>query len=288
MNNKKFIFPLLGFLFLFNILAWLAVYDLHQPRFFEVNFFDVGQGDAVFIETPWSHQILIDGGPDSTILEKIAKNLPFWDNDLDLIILTHPEEDHLTGLIEVLKRYKVENILWTGVVRDTAEYKEWERLIEKEKAKIFIAQTDQKIKIQESDFHILYPFENLAGEVVKDSNNTSIIIRLTFGNTDFLFTGDVHKSIEKNLLDNNTDLDSDILKVAHHGSKSSNSEDFIAKVSPEIAVISAGKNNRYGHPAQEVLDTLNKYGIRILRTDKDGDVRIISDGKNYAFENVSR
>jgi len=107
MNNKKFIFPLLGFLFLFNILAWLAVYDLYQSRFFEVDFFDVGQGDAVFVETPWNHQILIDGGPDSTILEKAAKNLPFWDNDLDLIILTHPEEDHLTGLIEVLKRYKV-------------------------------------------------------------------------------------------------------------------------------------------------------------------------------------
>lgn len=288
MNNKKFIFPLLGFLFLFNILAWLAVYDLYQSRFFEVDFFDVGQGDAVFVETPWNHQILIDGGPDSTILEKVAKNLPFWDNDLDLIILTHPEEDHLTGLIEVLKRYKVENILWTGVVRDTAEYKEWERLIEKEKAKIFIAQADQKIEIQESDFNILYPFENLAGEVVKDSNNTSIIIRLTFGENSFLLTGDAHKSIEKNLLDNNTNLESDILKVAHHGSKSSNSEDFIAKVSPEIAVISVGKNNRYGHPAQEVLDTLNKYGIRILRTDKDGDVKIISDGKNYASENVSR
>ncbi|GAH21548.1 unnamed protein product, partial [marine sediment metagenome] len=118
---KNFVYFILSFLFLLNILAWLAVYDLNKPQLLEVNFFDVGQGEVIFIETPSRHQILIDGGPSSVILEKLTENLPFWDRTIDLIILTHPEHDHLAGLIEVLKRYKVENILWTGVVRDTAE-----------------------------------------------------------------------------------------------------------------------------------------------------------------------
>src|SRR3989344_5904007 len=101
-----------------NILAWIVVYDLSKPAFLEVVFFDVGQGDAIFIETPERHQVLIDGGPDSVILEKLARSMPFWDRTIDLIILTHPEADHLTGLLDVLARYKAKNILWTGVVRD--------------------------------------------------------------------------------------------------------------------------------------------------------------------------
>lgn len=286
MTNKKLVFTSLGFLLILNILAWISVFDLYQSRFLEVNFFDVGQGDAIFIETPWHHQILIDGGPDSTILEKIAKNLPFWDREIDLIILTHPEKDHLAGLIEVLKRYKVENILWTGVVRDTAEYEEWKKLIGEAGNQVFIAKAGQKIIAQKSIFQILYPFEDLAGKILKDSNNTSIIIRLTFGENSFLFTGDVYKSIEEKLIESKTDLDSDVLKVGHHGSKTSTAEEFITKVSPEIAVISAGKNNSYGHPNQEVLDILNKYGIKILRTDKDGDIKVISDGKKYEISAI--
>ena len=123
-DSKKIILVIFGILIGLNILAWLAVYDLSKSQFLEVNFFDVGQGDSIFIETPQRHQILIDGGPDETILEKLGREMPFWDRTIDLIILTHPEHDHLAGLIEVLKRYKVENILWTGVSRTTSEYKE--------------------------------------------------------------------------------------------------------------------------------------------------------------------
>jgi len=286
MTNKKLVFTSLGFLLILNILAWISVFDLYQSRFLEVNFFDVGQGDAIFIETPWHHQILIDGGPDSKILEKIAKNLPFWDREIDLIILTHPEKDHLAGLIEVLKRYKIENIIWTGVIRDTAEYREWEKLVKNEGAQIFIAQSGQKIKWSRTvldHLEVLFPSEILEGQELKDSNNTSIVAKLVFGENSFLFTGDVYKSIEEKLIESKTDLDSDVLKIGHHGSKTSTAEDFITKVSPEIAVISAGKNNSYGHPNQEVLDILNKYGIKILRTDKDGDIKIISDGKKYGI-----
>lgn len=244
----------------------------------EVTFFDVGQGDAAFVETSERVQILIDGGPNSAILEKLGNEMPFWDRTIDLVILTHPEKDHMAGLIEVLKSYKVENILWTGVVRNTAEYKEWQKLIKEEGANIFIAQAGQRILGGRSDLDVLFPFESLEGKEMKDSNDSSIIARLVFDKTSFLFTGDSTKSVEKELLLDlvKQQLDADVLKVGHHGSKTSTSKEFIGAVSPEIAVISAGRNNRYGHPHQEVLDNL--AGVAILRTDLDGNIKLKSDG----------
>lgn len=282
-KSKNFTFLILGLLIFFNILAWLAVYDLSKPHFLEVNFFDVGQGDAIFIETPKRHQILIDGGPDSTILEKLGKEMPFYDKSLDLIILTHPEHDHMAGLIEVLKRYKVENILWTGVLRDTAEYKEWQKLIAEEEAEIKIAEAPQNISTRTVLVEVLYPFESFEGQEVKNTNNTSIITRLVFGEISFLFTGDAYKSIERKLIENEIDIDSGILKVGHHGSKTSTSEEFLKQVSPEIAIIQVGEN-RYGHPHQETLEALAKYDIKVLRTDLNGDIKIFSDGENLKLK----
>ena len=275
-------------LFSFNILAWIVVYDLNKTQFLEVIFFDVGQGDTIFIETPQKQQILIDGGPSSTILGKLGNEMPFWDRSIDLLILTHPERDHLIGLIEVLKRYKIDYILWTGVKKETAEYQEWLKLISQEKADLKIAKSNQKIKWSISNLdqyiEIFYPFENLEGKVFKDSNNTSIVAKLVFKENSFLFSGDAYKSVERKILNKGVNIDSDVLKIGHHGSKTSSSEEFIARVSPEIAVISAGKENPYGHPHQEVLETLTKYGIKILTTAKNGDLKIISDGKNLTIK----
>ena len=311
-NQKKFILFTLAGLFLLNVLAWIAVFDLSKPRFLEVNFFDIGQGDAIFIETPQYHQILIDGGSTSAILEKLGKEMPFWDKSIDLIILTHLERDHMAGLIEVLKEYKVENILWTGIIRDTVEFKEWHDLLEKEKAKIFIAKTGQRITFSrrpglvDKYIDILHPFENLAGKEFKDSNDNSIVSKLTFGQPPFLFTGDISKSVEKELVIRENScvnspapyrtegsgtgcelarLKSDVLKVAHHGSKTSSSEEFLKEVLPEIAIIQVGKNS-YGHPHSEILERLENFGIRILRTDQIGDIKIISDGKNLKISNL--
>jgi len=277
MKKQNTISLILGGLFCLNILAWIAVYEVSQPRFLEVNFFDVGQGDAILVVSPQRHQILIDGGPNSIILEKLGKEMPFWDRSIDLIILTHPEKDHLAGLIDVLKKYRVENILWTGVVRDTSEYKEWLGSIQKEKANIFIANSGQKVIMPRTFLGILYPFENLEEQRFKDSNNTSIVAKLVFGQNSFLFTGDISKSVEKELIVKEIDVDSDVLKVSHHGSKTSSAEEFIKEVSPEIAVIQVGQDNPYGHPHPETLETLTKYGIKILRTDKDGDIKILCD-----------
>jgi len=297
-NARNFVLSVLVVLASLNILAWIAVFDLAKPQFLEVNFFDIGQGDAIFIVSPKRQQILIDGGPDSKILEKLGKKMPFYDRSIDLVILTHPERDHLAGLIEVLKKYKVENILWTGIKRDSAEFKEWENLIKDEKAKIFIAKTGQKIHCSTWNdghcyFEILFPFENLEGKEFENSNDTSIVAKLTFKEKNFLFTGDISKTAEKELIiranscSNSCGLviaDSDVLKIAHHGSKTSTSEEFVKNALPQTAVISVGKDNSYGHPNQEVLETLAKYGIKVLRTDLDGDIKIISDGQKLKIK----
>lgn len=280
----------LGILLLFNAISWIVVWDLNKTKSLEVNFFNVEQGDAIFIVSPKGQQILIDGGPDSIILKKLAQEMPFWDRDIDLIILTHPEKDHMAGLIEVLKRYKVENILWTGIVRDIPEYDEWIKLIAKEGAEIKIAKAGQQIKLSRFNlnnfiyFDIFYPFEELAGQEFKNSNDTSITTKLVFNGVTFLFTGDISDKVEKELVLASLPLESDILKVSHHGSKYSSSDYFLENVSPEIAVIQVGKNS-YGHPTKAVLERLEKFDIKVLRTDLNGDIKIISNGKDYAISN---
>jgi competence protein ComEC len=267
-------------LLFFNLLAWIAVFDFSTAGITEVNFLSVGQGDAIFIETEQGHQILIDGGPDNSVLEKLGKEMPFWDRTLDVVLLSHPEKDHISGLLEVLKKYKVDYIVWTGVKKETAEYKEWENLLEKSGAKIIVAQSGINIKLGSEELDILYPFESLEGESVDDVNDSSVVVKLINGEISFLFTGDISASAEKIILQNGIDVGSDVLKIAHHGSKYSSSKDFIESVSPLVAVIEVGEDNSYGHPSQEVLETLSKFGIKVLRTDLDGDVKLISDGAN--------
>ena len=286
-NRKNLNLWLVLLLILANAFVWQALFNLERNQALEVTFFDVGQGDSIFIETPDGHQILIDGGPDSKILEKLAKEMPWGDKTIDLIILTHPEKDHMVGLLKVLERYQVEQILWTGIIRHTADYDKWQELIQKEKAQITIAESSQRIKGGRVFLNILYPFESLEGKEFKDSNNTSIITQLIFGNSSFLFTGDATQSIEKKILSEYREdvINSDVLKVGHHGSKTSTSEEFLKEVSPEIAVISCGKNNPYHHPHQDVLKNLEKFDIKILRTDQVGDIKIVSTGDYLIINN---
>ena len=284
--RKKVLLYFIGVLFLLNIFAWQEVFDLARADNFKVVFLDVGQGDSAFIETPQMHQILIDGGPDSTILEKLEKLMPLADRTIDLIILTHPEKDHMRGLIEVLQRYKVGHILWTGVVRDTPEYQKWISALTEEQeqgAKIIIAKSGQIIKAGKVEIDILFPFENLVGRELKDSNDSSIVSRLIFNNNSFLFTGDISSKAEEKLVNEGINLQSDVLKISHHGSKYSTSNLFLENVNPEIAVISVGKNS-YGHPTAETLQRLENFGIKVLRTDTNSDIKIMSDGNTIQIK----
>ncbi|GAI10233.1 unnamed protein product, partial [marine sediment metagenome] len=175
-------------------------------------------------------QILIDGGPSSAVLKKLGEEMPFYDRKIELMILTHPDHDHLAGLLEVLKSYEVENILWTGVVKDTQEWKKWKELIEKEEAKIRIAKKGQRIILKESPpvfLTILYPFEDLENKKVKNINDTAIVSRLDYGLDSFLFTADISKKVERELVKEGSNILSDVLKVAHHGSKTSSCSEFL-------------------------------------------------------------
>jgi len=283
-RNKKSFLIFIGFLLALNIFAWQEVFALAETKDLKVEFFDVGQGDSIFVKTPEGHQILIDGGPGSAVLEKLAKNMPFWDRSLDLVILTHPESDHMQGLMDVLQRYNADYFLWSGVVRYTPEYKKLVEILDKKKnskIKIITAELGQRIKIGEAIIDVLYPFENLGGRAVeKTSNDACVISRLVFGNNSFLFTGDMSSGLEKDLVNSKVGLISDVLKVAHHGSKYSTSDLFLQSVSPKMAVISVGADNSYGHPTPETLQKLKNYDIKTLRTDQSGDIEILSDGKN--------
>ena len=286
--RKRGIFGVIfGFLVVGNILAWKIVFDLSKPEFLEVNFFDI-PGEAILVQTPERNQILIDGGSTSEILEKLSKEIPFWDREIELLILTHPDIDHLGGLLEVLKRYRVKNIIWTGIVKKGTGYEEWKKLIEKEKAKIEIAKAGKRVFCQDCqwEFKIFSPLLSLEGIEFKESNDTSVGGKFIFSKTSFLFTGDLSQTAEEKVLTRDFSLKSEILKVAHHGSKTSTSEKFLEKVSPQIAIICVDKNNKHGHPHQEVLDRLRKNGVKILRTDLNGDIKIISDGeKIYEVSN---
>jgi len=284
MKNKK-VLLVFALLIVLNIFSWELFFSLRRGEM-EVVFLDVGQGDAILIKTPQHHHILIDGGPGSTVLEKLGEEFPFFYNSLDLIILTHPHDDHVAGLIEVVKRYEVKDILCTGVREETGVSREWSRIIEEEGYRQARAGT----RISANDFYIdiLYPAENLAGKYVKDLNEVSVISRLVYKDSSFLFTGDAYKKQEREVIAFLQDckeedwcsiftLDSDVLKLGHHGSRTSTSKEFLQYVSPSAAVVMAGEGNRYGHPHREILEKLEKYGITVKRTDVDGDIRIVSE-----------
>jgi competence protein ComEC len=279
--SKKIILSIAGFLFVLNVLAWQEVFALNSPHYLKVDFLDVGQGDSTFIQTPENHQILIDGGPGSTVLQKLSTRMPFFDKTIDLVILTHPESDHMQGLLYVLQRYNVDYILWTGVKKSTSEYNKWLNILEKQKkmgAKIIIAEAGQEIKAGNVLIDILYPFENLERQELKVSaNDTCVVNKIIYGEDSFLFVGDIGFNVEKELVNFSENILADVLKVAHHGSKYSTSDLFLQNVKAKIAVIEVGKNT-YGHPTSEVLQRLEKFGIKMFRTDKDGDINFVSDG----------
>ncbi|MDP2934464.1 MAG: MBL fold metallo-hydrolase [bacterium] len=281
--QKKQKIGFLIFLFLTTIVVWVFVFTQESGKFLKMEFFDVGQGDAEFIETPQRQQILIDGGPDMSVLEKLGRAMPFYDRYIDLVILTHPETDHLNGLIEVLKRYNVGAVITTGIIRDTQEYKEWIGLLEEKRIPVFIAKAGGIIDLGDNiNVNIIYPFENLAGKKLSDTNNNSIVSQLVYGNFEALFTGDIEKSAENKLISAGVNLNSDILKIAHHGSKTSTSDAFLRAVNAILAVIEVGKDNSYGHPHQEVLERLKN--LNILQTGKDGDIKIFSDGLSFEIK----
>ncbi|MBI2451359.1 MAG: MBL fold metallo-hydrolase [Parcubacteria group bacterium] len=278
-NKKGLIFGFFGFLILANFLIWTSVFSKAESRFLRVYFFDVGQGDAIFIETPGNNQILIDGGPTDRIMEKLGRTMPFYDHSIDLIILTHPHADHVSGLINVLKNYEVKMILMSDVSYNTAEYQEFLRLVKEKNIPVIFAEPMRWRLSSGVILDILNPAQDLQGISLKNVHDGAVVGQLKYGRNIFLLTSDIEENIEKQLvLAYGDSLNSDILKVGHHGSKTSSSPEFLKTVSPKISVISTGRKNRYGHPHQITLDRLREIGSQIFRADLDGDIEIKSNG----------
>jgi len=257
---------LLSFLLFSTSLIFYSVSFYGKAKIY---FFDVGQGDSILIQNEKNTQILIDGGPSKKVLEKLGDVMPFYDRTLELVILTHPDKDHLFGIVEVLKRYNVEKIIFPDIQDNSAGYQEFLKLVQAKNIPIIFPNGQERIIFSGGYLDILYPLKNFQNQKLKNTNDASIITRLVFKNQSFLLTGDADQKIEKNLIKNNLYLSSNILKVGHHGSKNSTSDIFLQAVSPQEAVISVGKNS-YGHPHQEILNKLEN--IIIKRTDQDGDV----------------
>lgn len=262
-----------------NLFVWAVVSYRGTNGKLQVTFFDVGQGDSAFIQTPKGEQILIDGGPDASVLEKLGIVMPFWDRDIDMLVLSHPERDHVAGLFYVLRNYNVRAVVWSQIDSGTAECEEWESLVKAENAQVIKAASGTKIGLDNNPadyIEILSPPANTAAPK-SSQNEVSVVARLVWGQRSFLFTGDASTK-EETSLEGQADIRSDVLKVSHHGSKYSTDAAFLASVMPAAAVISVGRGNTYGHPTPEVLELLKNYGITVDRTDLNGDVTFETDG----------
>ncbi|MFC1662662.1 ComEC/Rec2 family competence protein [Patescibacteria group bacterium] len=246
----------------------------------KVVFLDVGQGDAIYIRTPQAQDILIDGGPGSYAAEQIGQHMPFYDRDIELVILSHGHSDHVSGLVEILKRYQVKQIIYSGQVNHSApDYQRFLELTDEKNIPLNSVTHGQQIKLS-SDIRldILYPNQDYTGKTLDDLNETSVIARLNYGQNVFLFTGDAGQEIEEQLLALELNLASEVLKIGHHGSKYSSSRAFIEAVSPDYAVIQSGEDNSFDHPHEETLDVLNKLNIKTLRNDQLGDIVCTGNG----------
>lgn len=281
MNNKKLLIFLIICLAAILIVLGVLIYRDHRPAL-RVYFLNVGQGDAIFIKTPsagWrTRRIIIDGGPDNRVLAELGRHLPFYSHRLDLMILTHPDSDHLTGLLEIIKRYPVAKILTTGALTATPQFAEWQNLIKEKNINVQIAQAGQEFDFGPVKAKVIYPLADLSGQSPDNLNNSSIVIRLDYGADCFLFTGDAEIKAEEEILKEGTDLDCDVLKVSHHGSDTGSGQEFLATVSPDYAVIQTGRNN-YGLPSLRIIRRLERLGAKVFRNDLSGEIRAVSDGR---------
>ena len=255
--------------------------------FLRVYFLNVGQGDAIYIRTPDEQDILIDGGPDASVLAELGKVMPFWDRQIDVMILTHPHSDHVAGLVEVLRRFEVKQIYYTGVLHTAPDYLAWLQEIKNKNVLMNIVQDFFELKLSEDiKLQFLFPTTSLVNQKMTELNNSSIVTRLVDGDTEFLFTGDAEVEVEEALLkkycalDQACSLASDVIKVGHHGSTSSSSEEFLKAVNPDYAVITVGLDNAFGHPHLRTLKRLERLNVPILRTDERGMIELSTDGKD--------
>jgi competence protein ComEC len=272
----------------FKIIFAIVIILLLIPYYFlenkndllEIYFIDVGQGDGILIKTPNDKAIIIDGGPFDDFSKKVSSKLPYRKRNIDLVIITHAHQDHYLGLINILENYKVNNIIYSGYDADFSDYVYLMNLIKSKNINLIIAQYGKIINLdQDMDLKILYPISQKTIE--KDINNTSVVVKLNYKNFDAVFTGDLTCIGEAEILKQENNLESELLKIGHHGSKGSSCNPFLESIKPKLAIIQVGINNKFNHPSKEAISRINKFTNNVQRTDELGTILILSNGNEY-------
>jgi competence protein ComEC len=283
-------FPYLAILALtlVSIGIWAEVFASTPPGKLTFAVLNIGQGDSLFIESPTGVQILIDGGPGtSALLRELPKVMSLGDREIDAVIETHPDADHMGGFVDLLKRYKVDNFISPGIEKHNATTDALMREVAEQNVPNYVARRGMWLDLGGgARLTILFPDTDVSHMNPDKDNDGGVVSHLVFGSTTVLLTADVTKAVEEHLIQisSSTDLESTILKVGHHGSRFSTGADFVKIVHPMLAVISVGAKNPYGHPTQEALNVLGNQKIPILRTDRDGTLIFKSNG--VSFERV--
>jgi competence protein ComEC len=283
--RRRALVPAAGVALLVALAGVFAILALSRPErgTLSVTFLDVGQGDAILIEGPRGHRVLVDGGPGSLpITRALSRNLPFDSRRIDLVVLTHPQADHLAGLLTVAGSYDVQAVLDTALPADSAMYEAWQADVRDSGATMAVADRGQTVDLGDGAvLQVIGPDRNDPLLPALEPNSASTVLRLTMGEASFLLTGDLDDEGEQALIRSGTDLQASVLKVGHHGSRTSTTPAFVARVDAAIDVISVGPNS-FGHPTDEVLDRLD--GDLVLRTDEHGDVTVSTDGERIWVE----
>lgn len=263
--------------------VWVKIYQFEGSKNLKVYFLDVGQGDAIFIESPSHGRVLIDGGKNRKVVSELGKILPFADRRIDVVIATHPDSDHIGGLPEVVRRYKVGLVIEPGVESDNEIDNELRRRVRERGVETILARRGQVFNFGDGvTLTVLFPDRAVSSW---ETNDASIVARLDYGESSFLFTGDASLKTEITMMNLGSDLlDVDVLKAGHHGSRTSTSLPFAEVVTPEISVISAGKDNTYGHPHKEVISILESVGSEIRSTALSGTLKFETDGDIYRIK----
>ncbi|MBY6798299.1 MBL fold metallo-hydrolase [Clostridium botulinum] len=253
-----------------------AVNTSNKSNELKVHYIDVGQGDSILVQTK-DKNILIDAGTRKSSDSLISYLKKQHIKKLDYVIATHPHEDHIGGMPKVIEEFEISNFYAPKKTANTKIFKDMILQLKKKNLKINVAKKGVSLDLSNnSSLDFLAPVK----DNYENTNDSSAVVKLTHGNTKFLFTGDAEKTSEKDILNSNEDLSSNVLKIGHHGSHSSSSKEFLDKIDPKIAIISCGKNNDYGHPHKETMKELNKRNIEVYRTDIDGNIVLTSDGEN--------
>jgi competence protein ComEC len=265
-------------LLVFSIVLISGIYFLISPKKLVVSFLDIGQGDAILVQTPSGHDILIDGGPSDRVLEKLSQKMNYFDRHLDIVLSTHPDADHVTGLISVFKKYKVDTVIVSPALAHTGVFDVLEKSILDEGSTIYQGTQGDMFTFGDGVvMQILYPYAGLTREI-QDTNSYSVSILVSYEDESILLTGDLPSVSEKYLLQDVLPHQVTIYKAGHHGSKYSSGEQLLSYIRPEYAVVSAGKNNKYGHPNNETLERLKKYAHQTISTIESGTISFVLNG----------